>query len=67
VQDVERAFRRKAKEFHPDLGGSTTAMAELNEARARALGDRGLTMALFKPRSHYQKTKPSAAGSSHAY
>jgi hypothetical protein len=32
VQDVERAFRRKAKKFHPDVGGSTTAMAALAAA-----------------------------------
>lgn len=34
---VEQAFRRLANERHPDKGGSTAAMAELNEARAAAL------------------------------
>lgn len=34
---VERAFREKAKAAHPDAGGSTEAMAELNRARQDAL------------------------------
>ena len=36
-EDIEAAFRRLSKERHPDAGGSTEAMAELNIARATAL------------------------------
>jgi DnaJ-class molecular chaperone len=35
--DVEEAFKRLARERHPDRGGSSGQMAELNAARARAL------------------------------
>lgn len=35
--DVETAFRRLAKDAHPDVGGSDAAMARLNAARAAAL------------------------------
>ena len=34
---IESAFRNKAKSAHPDTGGSTEAMAELNAARQTAL------------------------------
>jgi hypothetical protein len=34
---VETAFKERARSAHPDAGGSTTAMAELNEARQNAL------------------------------
>lgn len=34
---IERAFRAKAMKAHPDQGGSTAAMAELNRAREDAL------------------------------
>lgn len=37
--EIEAAFRAKAKTAHPDHGGSTAAMAELNEARRAALED----------------------------
>lgn len=36
-EEVEAAYRAKAKEVHPDTGGSTAAMAELNQARDDAL------------------------------
>ena len=36
-EDIESAYRAKAKKAHPDAGGSNDAMAELNEARAAAL------------------------------
>lgn len=36
-EEVERAFRQKAKVLHPDAGGSSDAMATLNDARANAL------------------------------
>lgn len=36
-EGIELAFRSKAKRAHPDAGGSTEAMAELNAARAEAL------------------------------
>lgn len=35
--EIEAAHRDKAKRAHPDTGGSTEAMAELNKARAAAL------------------------------
>lgn len=33
--DIERAYRRKAKVHHPDRGGDEDAMRALNEAYAR--------------------------------
>ena len=33
VTDVERAFKKLAKKFHPDKGGSNREMAEFTEAR----------------------------------
>lgn len=36
-EEVEATYRAKAKEVHPDAGGSTAAMAELNQARDDAL------------------------------
>ena len=38
---VEKRFRELARERHPDAGGSTAAMAELNAAKAEALKDIG--------------------------
>lgn len=35
--EVESAFKTKAKSAHPDMGGSSEAMAELNRARQEAL------------------------------
>jgi hypothetical protein len=37
--EIEAAFRRLATERHPDRGGSQNAMAELNDARQRALAE----------------------------
>jgi hypothetical protein len=37
--EIQRAWREKAKRAHPDQGGSTAAMAELNAARDAALGE----------------------------
>lgn len=38
VEDVKAAFRKKAKEFHPDtIQGDNSLMVELNEAYHRAL------------------------------
>ncbi len=37
LDQVEANFRQLARERHPDKGGSTAAMAELNEARAAAM------------------------------
>ena len=34
---IEHAYREKAKRAHPDAGGSTDAMARLNDAKAAAL------------------------------
>ncbi len=34
---IDAAYRRKAKEAHPDMGGSEDAMQRLNNARKRAL------------------------------
>lgn len=39
--DIERAYRTKARVAHPDTGGSTAAMAELNAARDQALREVG--------------------------
>lgn len=36
-EDIENSYKAKAKKAHPDTGGSTEAMAELNAARAQAL------------------------------
>ena len=36
-ETVEAAFRSRAKECHPDAGGTNEAMAELNAARDQAL------------------------------
>ncbi|QDV34948.1 J domain-containing protein [Tautonia plasticadhaerens] len=36
-EEIERAFREKAKSAHPDAGGDPDAMARLNDARAAAL------------------------------
>ena len=36
---VDQAFRRLARERHPDRGGSDAMMAELNVARARAVAE----------------------------
>jgi hypothetical protein len=38
---VETFYRQRAKKAHPDTGGSTEAMAELNAARAAALKEMG--------------------------
>lgn len=35
--DIDAAYRSKAKSAHPDAGGSDAAMAELNAARADAI------------------------------
>lgn len=35
--DIDAAYRAKAKAAHPDAGGTQEAMAELNQARADAL------------------------------
>ena len=39
--EVQTAYREKAKAAHPDAGGSTAAMAELNAARDAALKEIG--------------------------
>lgn len=36
-EEIDAAYRRLASQRHPDVGGSDTAMAELNLARDRAL------------------------------
>lgn len=41
ASEIERAFRAKARSAHPDAGGSTALMAELNAARDEALRRRG--------------------------
>ena len=42
TEDVHAAYRAAAKRAHPDSGGSTEAMAEINEAMARFRVERGL-------------------------
>ena len=39
--DIDKEFKRLAKERHPDAGGSAEAMAELNAARDEALREVG--------------------------
>lgn len=39
--EVDARFKHLSKKRHPDAGGSTEAMAELNEAREAAMGDLG--------------------------
>lgn len=41
ADEIREAYRRKAATAHPDRGGSTAAMAELNLARDEALRERG--------------------------
>lgn len=38
-EEVAKAYRAKAKKAHPDHGGNTAKMAELNRAREEALKD----------------------------
>lgn len=40
-EEIERAFRDRAKTAHPDSGGSNAAMSELNAAKAAALSEIG--------------------------
>jgi hypothetical protein len=35
IRRLKRLYRRAAKAFHPDLGGSAERMAEVNDAYAR--------------------------------
>jgi curved DNA-binding protein CbpA len=37
-EEIDAAFRENAKRAHPDAGGSTAMMAELNEARRKLKG-----------------------------
>lgn len=41
AKEIEAAFRAKAKECHPDAGGSAAAMAELINARQQIIEPRG--------------------------
>jgi len=41
LQTIEANFRRLAFDHHPDRGGSDAKMAELNQARADALKEKG--------------------------
>lgn len=36
-EDVNRAYREKAKKYHPDMGGSSADMMALNGARQMAM------------------------------
>lgn len=40
-ENIDAAYRRLAKTAHPDAGGSTAAMAELNDARGAAIREVG--------------------------
>ncbi len=40
IEQIEAAFRRLARERHPDAGGSHDMMSELNRARDQAMKDR---------------------------
>jgi curved DNA-binding protein CbpA len=37
---IEAAYKRLARQRHPDAGGSDALMAELNAARAKAIEER---------------------------
>lgn len=37
VNEIKAAFHKKAKQYHPDLGGSTAAMSALNRAFEEAI------------------------------
>lgn len=41
IDEIERAFRAAARKAHPDAGGSSARMAELNAARDQVLRERG--------------------------
>jgi len=41
ADQINAAYRAKARAAHPDAGGSTSAMAELNQARDAALKEAG--------------------------
>ena len=41
AEEIESAFREKAKQHHPDVGGDHAAMAEITSARTRALAEIG--------------------------
>jgi hypothetical protein len=43
LDEIERAHKRQARTAHPDAGGSTARMAELNAARDQALKMRGMS------------------------
>lgn len=36
--DIKKAYKKKARELHPDMGGSTEDMQRLNQARDTLLG-----------------------------
>jgi len=40
-EEINRAYRDRAKKAHPDAGGSDAKMTKLNAAREAALRDRG--------------------------
>jgi hypothetical protein len=37
-EDIKSAYRRKARQYHPDHGGSDEAMKQINAAKAALLG-----------------------------
>lgn len=41
IEEVDKAYRRAAASAHPDKGGSTEAMARVNQARAEAREELG--------------------------
>lgn len=41
AEEIEAAFRRLARERHPDAGGSHDLMVDLNRGRAEGLKERG--------------------------
>jgi len=40
-EEVKRAYRQKAKQYHPDRGGSEKMMKKINEAYRKISQDRG--------------------------
>ncbi|MEJ8571291.1 DnaJ domain-containing protein [Microbaculum marinum] len=43
ADEINAAYRKKAREAHPDAGGTVEAMSALNAARTAALAERGAT------------------------
>lgn len=54
VEDVKSAYRRLAKQLHPDVGGNTVAFQTLQRAYNEALHLASLSIKKEKPRGGYK-------------